>query len=105
MEEEKFVSNIVKSMEKMVTNNNDGTYNVKMPGSSECYVIKDLTTEEEYKAKRLATQDIPEDMMCVIRSIVSPKIATDDWNKLPAKITKRLFYAKKFIDGEFDFLA
>ena len=100
----KDVKEILKNIEKLVNKNEDGTYTIKMPGDTEDYVVKDLTNREEQKAKSLATAEIPEEDMCMIRSIVLPKITTDMLLDLPSKIRKRLSYVQKFLDGDLDFL-
>ena len=95
----------LKNAEKFVTRNEDLTYTVQMPQGIKDYIVKDLTHREELNAKRLATADISEEHMCIVRSIVFPKdITTDKWLDLPAKVIKRLEYTKRYLDGDLDFL-
>lgn len=95
---------ILAQMKKLVTRNEDLTLDVKMPEGIENYTIKELTIREEQSAKKLATADIPEEEMCMIRSIKHPEVTTDSWPNLPAKVKKRLTYVQRYLDGDFDFL-
>ena len=99
-----YASKLIKNIGNFVTNNGDGTHTIKMPGETEDYVVKELTIREEQKAKSLATKEINENDMCILRSIISPKITSDKWSDLPARIYKRLSSVKNYLDGDYDFL-
>ena len=95
---------LLDNIPKLITNNPDGTYTIKMPHGVEDYTIKDLTNREEQSCKNLATKEIDEDDRMLIRSIVSPKIKSSEWLDSPSKIKKRLEQVRRFLDGDFDFL-
>ncbi len=108
MDKEKLIEEGKKDLKQKIKNllktNEDGTYTLKMPGEIEDYTIKDLTNREEHKAKELASKDIPEDNMLLIRMVKHPIIKTTEWGDMPAKVKKRLELAKNYLDGDLDFL-